>query len=80
MCTVDIFDMPTVTAQRLNLSLNHIELVTSSISSAIVGGSKDIYTLIPDDDMGLARAVVGLAQSHTEYMSMMSEGEVEYDG
>lgn len=68
MCAIDM-TMPTVYAQRVKSSLTHIELIASSISSAVIGGSDDAYALIPADDMTLARAVMGLAQSNAEFES-----------
>ena len=79
MSTVDIMTMPTVYAQRLNLSLSHIELIASSINSAVVGGSENPYALIPADDLTLARAVMGIAQASVEYDAMF-DGEVNNDG
>lgn len=74
MSTVDIMTMPTVYASRVYQSLTHIELIASSINSAVAGGS-DAFALIPADDMTLARAVLGLAQSDAAYATMF-EGEV----
>lgn len=78
MSTVDMMTMPTIYAQRVKTSLSHIELIASSINSAVAGGS-DAFALIPADDMTLARAVMGLAQSDVEFASMF-EGEVTCDG
>lgn len=75
MAAIDILSLETIYAQRLRTSIEHIELIASSIDSAIAGGSDDVYALIPSDDLTLARAIVGLAQSNSEYESMF-EGEV----
>ena len=61
--------------RELERQRNHIELIASSINSAVAGGSDDAFALIPADDMTLARAVLGLAQSDVEFASMF-EGEV----
>jgi hypothetical protein len=75
MSAIDIMTMPTLYASRVNSTLSHIGLIASSIASAVDGGSEDVYALIPDGDMDLARAILGLAQSATEYDAML-DGEV----
>jgi hypothetical protein len=78
MSAIDIMTMPTLYAQRVDQALSHIELIASSINSAVTSGD-DAYALIPEGDKTLACAVLGLAQKSAEYEMMLAGEEVDND-